>query len=220
MLSLPPSDFDETRRGDPRNANLEWPPNLTELRFNHLFLRSEAWWSEVACHWPATLHHLVFRDCKYGRLMGLKGLSQATFSQITSLRVEVVDIGHGSHIGVDYWIEIFPQLRFLSIPGPAMEPPTLWHIGPEQSLSRLEQLELTQSGEETRNFTNSRLISQIAFWLPTLWQIRLHESYAEFDDVWADCQDAELVLKDRVRVQNQAAGQIIHDPEEAGVSFF
>jgi hypothetical protein len=42
----------------------------------------------------------------------------------------------------------------------------------------------------------------------------------EFDDVWADCQDADTLLKKRVIEQNNVAGQVIHDPKEAGVSFF
>ena len=84
-------------------------------------------------------------------------------------------------------------------------------------IQQLEQLELTSDPRGTQNFSTGRLISRIVASFPNLWQIRLYEAYAEFDDVWADCQDAEIVLKKR---QNKVAGHVVHDPEEAGVSFF
>jgi hypothetical protein len=214
MLSLPRSDFAETFTGDPRNVTVEWPPNLIELQFNHL-LPPTAWWSEIACHWPPTLHSLIIRDCKSYEGLVLEAMRGVLYPQITSVRVDAIHT-----LRATTWIAMFPQLRFLSIPGPAMELAFLWLIENGTALPRLEQLELTQYGEETDNFSTSRLMSQIVYWLPSLWQIRLHESYAEFDDVWADCQDAEIALKGRVRQQNKAADQIIHDPDEARVSFF
>ena len=215
MLSLPPSDFPETRPGDPRNANIDWPPNLTELQFNHLLPSKPAWWSEIACRWPTTLHSLVIRDCRSYKPLFFEEFLGASYPQITSVRVDTIYAIH-----VSSWILMFPRLRFLSVPGPAMELSTSWLSEQGRSFRLLEQLELTQYAEETKNFSTTRLISQIAFWLPSLSQIRLHESYAEFDDVWADCQDAEIVLKDRVKRQNEVSGQIIHDLDEAGVVFF
>ena len=95
------------------------------------------------------------------------------------------------------------------------------HLEPDgRFLQQIEQLELTSDSGEAQNFSTGRLISRIAASFPSLWQIRLHEAYAEYDDVWADCQDAEIVLATRIKEQNKAAGQIIHDPAEAGVSFF
>src|SRR2546423_2557576 len=118
------------------------------------------------------------------------------------------------------WVKILPQPRFLSIPGQGMEYTVLLHLGPGENMpqiQQLEQLELTSDPRGTQNFSTGRLISRIVASFPNLWQIRLYEAYAEFDDVWADCQDAEIVLKKR---QNKVAGHVVHDPEEAGVSFF
>jgi hypothetical protein len=115
---------------------------------------------------------------------------------------------------------MFPELRFLSIPGQAMEMTFWWLIEKNKGIPQLERLELTQYGEETSNFSTTRLITQMVLWLPRLWQIQIHESYAEFDDIWADYQDATLLLKKRVKEHNQDAGQVTHDLDEAGVSFF
>jgi hypothetical protein len=214
MLSLPSSDFAETRAGDPRNATVEWPPNLTELQFNHL-IPTAAWWSEITCHWPTTLRSLIIRDCKSYEPLVVETMRPSLYPQITSVCVDAIYTMRET-----YWITMFPQLRFLSIPGLAMELAFLWLIKKGKGIPLLEQLELTQLGEETSNFSTTRLMTQMVLWLPNLWQIQLHESYEEFDDVWADCQDAETFLKGRVKKQNEAAGQIIHDVEEAGVSFF
>lgn len=214
MLSLPPSNFGETRAGDPRDATTEWPPHLTELQFNHV-LPTTTWWSEIACHWPTTLHSLIIRDCKSYEPLVLETMRGTLYPQITSVHVDAVSTARDTS-----WITMFPQLRFVSIPGQAMERAFLWLTEKDKSIPQLEQLELTQYGEETSNFSTTRLMTQMVFWLPHLWQIQIHESFAEFDDVWADCQDAEILLKRRVKEQNEAAGQIIHDPDEAGVSFF
>jgi len=115
---------------------------------------------------------------------------------------------------------MFPELRFLSIPGQAMEMTFWWLIEKKKGIPQLEQLELTQYGEETSNFSTSRLITQMVPWLPRLWQIQIHESYEEFDDIWADCQDATNLLKKRVKEHNQDAGQAIHDLDDVGVLFF
>jgi hypothetical protein len=220
-LSLPPSNFLETRLGDPRNANVEWPPDLAELQFNQIFPTNKAWWAEIACHWPSTLNSLIFRDCKYTGLHSLAGLCYKTFPQITSLRVDAIEAGREMKIGLDAWVEVFPQLRFLSVPGKGMEFTVLSYLEPGGRLiPRIERLELTPDAREVENFSTYRTISRYATLFPSLWQIRVHGLYLEFDDVWADCQDADALLKTRVIEQNNAAGQIIHDPEEAGVSFF
>ena len=220
-LSLPPSNFAEARLGDPRNANVEWPPNLAELQFNQTFPTSKAWWAEIACHWPSTLNSLIFRDCKYTSLLSLTGLRYKTFPQITSLRVDAIEAGREMEIGLDSWVEAFPQLRFLSVPGKGMELTVLSHLEPGGRLiPRIEQLELTPDAGEVKNFSTYRTISRYATTFPSLWQIRVHELYLEFDDVWADCQDANTLLKNRVIEQNDIAGRVVHDPEEAGVSFF
>lgn len=142
-------------------------------------------------------------------------MRRTLYPQITSLRVDAI-----CSCPETYWIAMFPQLRFLSIPGQAMEL-TFWlFVGKAMGIPQLEQLELTQYGDETSNFSTTRLIPQMVFWLPSLWQIQIHESYAEFDDIWADCQDAAILLKKRVKEHNQNADQVVHDPDEAGVSFF
>lgn len=220
-LSLPPSNFLETRLGDPRNANVEWPPNLAELQFNQIFPMTKAWWAEIACHWPSTLNSLIFRDCQYTGFFTPAGLRHKAFPQITSLRVDAIDARREMEIGLDTWVEAFPQLRFLSIPGKGVEFTVLSSLEPGGRLiPRIEQLELTPDAGEVKNFYTYRTISRYATLFPSLWQIRVHELYLEFDDVWADCQDADTLLKNRVIEQNNAAGQVIHDPEEAGVSFF
>jgi hypothetical protein len=155
--------------------------------------------------------------------MGLRsqtGLCYKTFPQITSLRVDAIEAGREMNIGLDTWVEAFPQLRFLSVPGKGMEFTVLSYHGPGRLIPRIEQLELTPDAGEVRNFSTYRTISRHATLFPSLWQIRVHELYLEFDDVWADCQDADTLLKNRVIEQNNAAGQVIHDPKEAGVLFF
>ena len=124
-------------------------------------------------------------------------------------------------VGFHEWFQPFPQLRFLSIPGQGLEYIDLeqLEVGGRQP-PLIEQLELTRGAEEVTNFSIERLISRVTSSCPSLWQVRLHEAYAEFDDVWADCQDADVVLKSRATAQNKAAGHTVHDPEEAGVSFF
>ena len=220
-LSLPPSSFAETRLGDPRNANVEWPPNLAELQFNQTFPANKAWWAEIACHWPSTLNSLIFRDCKYAGLRSQTELRYKTFPQITSLRVDAIEAGREMIIGLDMLVGGFPQLRFLSVPGNGMEFTVLPRLEPRGRLiPRIERLELTLDAGEVKNFSTYRTISRHATLLPSLWQIRVHELYLEFDDVWADCQDADTLLKNRVIEQNNVAGQVIHDPKEAGVSFF
>lgn len=220
-LSLPPSNFAETRLGDPRNANVEWPPNLAELQFNQTFPTSKAWWAEIACHWPSTLNSLIFRDCKYTGLLSLTELRYKAFPQITSLRVDAIEAGREMEIGLDSWVEAFPQLRFLSVPRKGMELTVLSHLEPGGRLiPQIEQLELTPDAGEVENFSTYRTISRYATTIPSLWQIRVHELYLEFDDIWADCQDANTLLKNRVIEQNNVAGRVVHDPEEAGVSFF
>ena len=226
-LSLPPSNFAETRLGDPRNANVEWPPNLAELQFNQTFPASKAWWAEIACHWPSTLNSLIFRDCKYISLLSLPrryktlGLRYETFPQITSLRVDAIEAGCEMEISLDLWVKAFPQLRFLSVPYLSLELTVLSDFEPGGRLiPRIEQLELTPDAGEVENFSTYRTISRYATTFPSLWQIRVHELYLEFDDVWADCQDANTLLKNRVIEQNNVAGRVVHDPEEAGVSFF
>jgi hypothetical protein len=214
VLSLPPSDFVETRLGDPRNNKVKWPPNLTELQFNYL-LPTATWWCEIACHLPTMLHSLIIRDCKSYEPLVQEAMRGTLYPQITSLRVDAIHSFFETH-----WIAMFPQLRFLSIPGQAMELTYWWFIEEKIGITQLEQLELTRYDEETSNFSTTRLITQMVHWLPSLWQIRINESYAEFDDVWADCQDAAIFLKKRVKQHNQDAGQIVHDPDEAGASFY
>jgi hypothetical protein len=219
-LSLPPN-FAATRPGDPRNANVEWPPNLAELQFTQNFPTSEAWWTEIACHWPSTLNSLIFRNCKYIGLLGLTGLRYKTFPQITSLRVDGIRAGHEMEIGLDSWVGAFPQLRFLSVPGKGMKFTVLSHLKPSGRLiPQIEQLELTQDAGEVENFSMYRTISRCAATFPSLWQIQVHQSYLEFDDVWADCRVTNTFLKNRAIEQNNVAGRVVHDPEEAGVSFF
>jgi hypothetical protein len=220
-LSLPPSNFAETRLGDPRSANVEWPPNLAELQFNQTFPTNKAWWAEIACHWPSTLNSLIFRDCKCTDLLGQTGLRYKTFPQITSLRVDAIEAGREMEIGLDTWVEAFPQLRFLSVPGKGIGSTVLSYFEPRGHLiPQIEQLEVTPDAGEVKNFSTYRTISRHATLIPSLWQIRVHELYLEFDDVWADCQDADTLLKNRVIERNNTAGQVIHDPEGAGVSFF
>ena len=214
MLSLPPSDFAETCSGDPRNGKVNWPPNLTELQINSFFPPA-AWWSEIASHWPKTLHSLIIRDCRNYETLVQETVSSTLYPQITSLRVDAIH-----SCPETYWITMFPELRFLSIPGQAMEMTFWWLIEKKKGIPQLEQLELTQYGEETSNFSTSRLITQMVPWLPRLWQIQIHESYEEFDDIWADCQDATNLLKKRVKEHNQDAGQAIHDLDDVGVLFF
>ena len=149
------------------------------------------------------------------------GLRRKTFPQITSLRVDAIEAGREMIIGLETWVEAFPHLRFLSVPGNDMELTILPYLEPGGRLiPRIEQLELTPDAGEVKNFSTYRIISRHAILLPSLWQIRVHELYLEFDDVWADCQDVDTLLKNRVIEQNKAAGQVIHNPEEAGVSFF
>ena len=188
-----------------------------ELQFNNLIPDTVVFWQGVACLWPATLSSLVFRDCKH---LGHSFL-YSVFPQITSLRVDARESGRIMRVGFHEWFQPFPQLRFLSIPAQALEYTALAQLdvgGRRPPL--IEQLELTRGAQEVTNFSTGRLISRVTSSCPSLWQVRLDGAYAEFDDVWADCQDANIVLHNHATAQNKAAGHTIHDPEEVGASFF
>ena len=89
-LSLPSFGYAETRLEDPRNTNVEWPPNLTELQFNYCFPTDEVWWSEIASRWPTTLNSLIFRDCTHIDSISRTGLRYKPFPQIGLLRVDAI----------------------------------------------------------------------------------------------------------------------------------
>jgi hypothetical protein len=84
----------------------------------------------------------------------------------------------------------------------------------------LEQLEIIATAPPVTNFPRHRWLNYLVSNLPSLWQLRLHECYLEFDNVWAECQDVGVVLRKRAEDRNSAAGKIVCEPAEAGVAFF
>ena len=118
-------------------------------------------------------------------------------------------------------LQLFPRLRFLSLPATLVDNSSLAQLPSlEEAVPPLEQIELTPRGSEVKNFQTTRLLTLLAKHLPMLWQIRLHEAFVEFDDIWADIQDVEQSLQRHAVCHNGDSGDIIIDPGEARVVLF
>ena len=217
MLSLPPlaASFGDVQ--DTRRAYINWPPNLSDLYFNGALPRSTSWWQEATSRWPVRLKSLSFHDCRDLTSIMYVGLQDISFPQIQSLRIKDDTFNSFGVMYLPLWGKIFPNLRFLSMPAVAME-----SVDEEEipHLPSLEQLEVTSGMEDTVYFPNTRLMRQLARNMTGLWQMRLAKSLSILDDIGNNCQDIDDFLRKRAKERNEAAGQVVHDLDEAGVIFF
>lgn len=218
VLSFPPLRWLYLDSDNVRMAMVQWPRNLTHLRLSGTLPRTTGWWQEIASRWPETLTSLEFQDCGDSTPMMYWGVENIVFPRIDSLRISGDRLNpHDDHL-MYATLRLFPYLRFLSLPALLIGKQSPWCEG-SRNMS-LERLEITlSSSDDSVNFSTLPLLSDLASGMELLWQIRLHESYAE-DDIREDCQIVDTLLKKRAKERNEAAGHVICEPEDAGIILF
>ena len=198
---------------------IKWPPNLIELHLSNEIPSQLRSWQRLSRSWPKSLTSLTIRDCRSFAALSSLSNSQVKYSQIQSLCVTAMT-QRSDPLGIHDLMMLFPSLRFLSVPAKAADiTGSASGLKAIASVVSLEQLELTSGGKvkDIRNFYTRRLLSYLALNLPRLWQLRLSDAYLEFDNVWADSQDVDALLKQRVLEWNASALCTLYDPEDAGL---
>jgi len=212
--------------------DVTWPVGLKSLRLSGFVPYSRARKGEEGPRWnlPAHLKELTIYQCSDFSILTSNSANGIQYPQVRSLSVHNLRSYHLRYCAftICEWIKVFPNLDFLSLPATAIDGLSLvpTPTTPVLDQARLECLEITSGSHESKNFQTQRLLGAWIWRLPSVWKLQLDESFTNFDDVLAECQDLDVVLKDRAKARNgddhggvTGRPATVIDLEEAGVTF-